>query len=206
MWVTSLPRRTDSVKAPGLDDDNRARNDPSKPRSSSSVSASTPDTDGWNHLREIISLVQESGGVPNQLLLVGSPRCSFSGVCCSSFHRTPCARFCDLWLEKRFTIRNFRTPSLTCLTGSLVVVWIRSLLNANQQPMVMMVAADRVCALIFDIFPTFLHSLFLSGDSFSSLFFRGFLYPFRRIPNHYTFHVWILDFPGYPPGGAVETH
>lgn len=147
-------------------------------------------------------MVQESGGVPNQLLLVGSLRCSFSGVCCSSFHRTPCARFCDLWLEKRFTIRNFHTPSLTCLTGSLVVVWIRSLLNANQQPMVMMVAADRVCALIFDIFPTFLHSLFLSGDSFSSLFFRGFLYSFRRIPNHYTFHVWILDFPGYPPGGS----
>lgn len=63
MWVTSLPRRTDSVKAPGLDEDNRARKEPSKPRSSSIFSASTPDTDGWNHLREVISFVQKKSGV-----------------------------------------------------------------------------------------------------------------------------------------------
>lgn len=56
MCVTSVPRRTDSVNAPGLDDESRARKDPSKPRSSSSVSASSPDTNGWNHLLEVISV------------------------------------------------------------------------------------------------------------------------------------------------------
>lgn len=48
--VTSSLRRTDNVNAPGFDDDIRAKNDPSKPRSSNNASASTPDMDGWNHL------------------------------------------------------------------------------------------------------------------------------------------------------------
>lgn len=67
MWVTSLPRRTDNVKAPGLDEDNRARKEPSNPRSRSIFSASTPDTDGWNHLREVISfVVPEEIGRPHK--------------------------------------------------------------------------------------------------------------------------------------------
>lgn len=51
MCVTSSPRRTDSVNAPGLDDDRRAKNEPSKPRFSSRSSASCPVIDGWNHLQ-----------------------------------------------------------------------------------------------------------------------------------------------------------
>lgn len=54
IWVTSWPRRTDNVNAPGFDEDNRAKNDPSKPRSSNSVSASTPLIEGWNHLQYFI--------------------------------------------------------------------------------------------------------------------------------------------------------
>lgn len=61
MWVTSCPRRTDNVNAPGFDDDNRARNDPSNPRSSNSVSASTPLMDGWNHLQYSIEMWQKIG-------------------------------------------------------------------------------------------------------------------------------------------------
>lgn len=56
MWVTSWPRRTDNVNAPGFDDDNRAKNDPSNPRSSNNVSASTPLMDGWNHLQYSIEM------------------------------------------------------------------------------------------------------------------------------------------------------
>lgn len=33
-----------------LDEERRARNDPSMPRSMSKASASTPDIEGWNHL------------------------------------------------------------------------------------------------------------------------------------------------------------
>lgn len=50
MCVTSWPRRTDSVNAPGDEDERRARKEPSKPRVSSSASASWPLIDGWNHL------------------------------------------------------------------------------------------------------------------------------------------------------------
>lgn len=50
MWVTSWPRRTDNVNAPGLEDERRARKDPSLPRSSSNCSASTPVIAWWNHL------------------------------------------------------------------------------------------------------------------------------------------------------------
>lgn len=56
MWVTSWPRRTDKVKAPGFEEESRARKEPSKPRSRSSDSASTPEMAWWNHLeREKIS-------------------------------------------------------------------------------------------------------------------------------------------------------
>lgn len=51
MWVTSCPRRTDNVNAPGFEEDNRAKNEPSNPRSNRSVSASTPLMEGWNHLQ-----------------------------------------------------------------------------------------------------------------------------------------------------------
>lgn len=51
MWVTSLPRRTESVKAPGFEEERRARKEPSNPCSCSSFSASMPDIVGWNHLR-----------------------------------------------------------------------------------------------------------------------------------------------------------
>lgn len=51
MWVTSSFLRTDNVKAPGLEDDSLAKNDPSKPFSNSNFSASTPDMEGWNHLK-----------------------------------------------------------------------------------------------------------------------------------------------------------
>lgn len=74
MCVTSFPLRTDNVKAGKLaleghksfrvgddesaivfthvlDEDNRARNEPSMPRSISNASASTPDMEGWNHLQ-----------------------------------------------------------------------------------------------------------------------------------------------------------
>lgn len=37
-----------------LDEDRRARNDPSMPRSMSNDSASTPEMDGWNHLQMIV--------------------------------------------------------------------------------------------------------------------------------------------------------
>lgn len=55
MCVTSWPRRTDNVNAPGLDDERRAKNEPSKPRSKSKFSASTPLMDGWNHLHRSIT-------------------------------------------------------------------------------------------------------------------------------------------------------
>jgi hypothetical protein len=46
MWVTSWPRRIDRVKAPGLDDDKRAKNEPSDPLSNNRDSASMPDIEG----------------------------------------------------------------------------------------------------------------------------------------------------------------
>lgn len=46
-----------------LDEDSRARNDPSMPRSMSNDSASTPDIDGWNHLQKKKNSVEYSQSI-----------------------------------------------------------------------------------------------------------------------------------------------
>lgn len=122
MWVTSLPRRTDSVKAPGLDEDNRARKEPSKPRSSSIFSASTPDTDGWNHLREVISFVQKKSGVHKSA--VGFQPWLFSPAMSSLLLQTSTSLLTLLpphgsLRTHQFTARNFHTPSLVPTSSSL---------------------------------------------------------------------------------------
>lgn len=60
VWLTHL---TDKVKSPGLALLGLAKNEPSNPLSNKTVSASTPEILGWNHLEKKINELEWMSGV-----------------------------------------------------------------------------------------------------------------------------------------------